>query len=503
MTEPPVTFGDWPVAKGTKIVWRRALVKNDDMDEDLDPNWEADTPKLITLVPDIKGLLVYTPEETVNNGEPIAVQIEEVNCRIDERGYLTSLTGGDVRVIATDDERLSATGWTWYVKEHPEIRFAAPSGTVVDLSDFVIAPDVDETKYWVEKIPELVDLIGDLNGIVDIQLVDGELVITMTDASVHTFPLPVASWNNLQDKPATFPVEFPFIEDDPDEELVLARDYTGSATNPSVYLKASGFRIEDHYSLGDVVRTTYGTTGAETTIWHDLPTPEDPYNAELKTTKYLGTGISVDDFVMAFPQGAGLTETLATREWVENQANLIGTDIVGKGRPDLPGTTDYSATFLNDLPIGTKFRSTNKPQGAAEWVKSTDTVWLVTQGDTRWLRDTMWSPQPPGQGPIIRRVNNQLYVTIPQESNPESWNASFMGASLPDTLTPEPFVMDTFSSYESWPQATGQLRIYNWSQMYFTMNANSRCGGSGIYPISRSYEDRWPSESDLARFVFA
>ena len=139
----------------------RARISNiyaDGPDGGTGPDWRAPTGEAVTLTPGVAGeLLAYD----VQGEEPRVVMVEKVECVVGEGGWLkTKADGQDVYIVPTDDPLLSATGWTWTATiRGKSIKFAAPSGGVVDLAMFVAAPAADDTKAWVERIPELVALL--------------------------------------------------------------------------------------------------------------------------------------------------------------------------------------------------------------------------------------------------------------------------------------------------------------------------------------------------------
>ena len=138
----------------------RARVSNiyaDGNDEGTGPDWRAPRGEAVTLIPGVAGeLLAYD----VNGPEPRVVMVEKVECVVGAGGWLkTKAEGADVYIVPTDDPLLSVTGWTWTATiRGKSIKFSAPMGGVVDLAMFVAAPATDDTKTWVERIPELVAL---------------------------------------------------------------------------------------------------------------------------------------------------------------------------------------------------------------------------------------------------------------------------------------------------------------------------------------------------------
>lgn len=153
MTEPTV----WPQSPYATIRWRLAKVSADGPDPDEYPDWTPDVGTEVTLRPSINGLLVYD-----DGSQKITIRLEQVKCVIDADGYLVKPgeDGRRVRIAATDDPHMSRTGWTWTAQlAGGSVVFAAPAGGVVELSDYVLAPAVDQTKVWVERIPELIATI--------------------------------------------------------------------------------------------------------------------------------------------------------------------------------------------------------------------------------------------------------------------------------------------------------------------------------------------------------
>lgn len=207
MSTPP-EFPEWPDAPFATVTWRRATVGGDSLDDGQNPDWAARVGQTVRLIPSISGPVVYDPY----GPDPITVDVLPVDCVIDENGYLT-LGGIPVNIISSVDPLMSAQGWTWTVEGFPNIRFTTPSGGVVDLSRYVLAPAVDSTKFWVDRIPDLIELIPDLKGITSIVPDGGDILITLSDGTETRFAIPSATWATLTGKPDVFPPALPVDED--------------------------------------------------------------------------------------------------------------------------------------------------------------------------------------------------------------------------------------------------------------------------------------------------
>ena len=78
---------------------------------------------------------------------------------------------------------------------------------------------------------------------------------------------------------------------------------------------------------------------------------------------------------------------------------------IGAGRPDIPGTTPYTAAQLNALPVGHEYRSTTGNQGAWRWRKGNPTTWWCIDGNTGDLALTVFGAT--GQL-VLKRVNDRV-----------------------------------------------------------------------------------------------
>ena len=149
----------FPTSPYCQVRARVASIWADGPDDGVHPDWRPAVGEKVVLTPSIGSqLLTYD----VGGDDPIIVTVERVDCVVGADGLLTTgQPGRPVYIAPTDDPLLSATGWTWTATiKGKSVRFAAPSGGVADLALFVAAPATNDTKQWVERIPELISLIG-------------------------------------------------------------------------------------------------------------------------------------------------------------------------------------------------------------------------------------------------------------------------------------------------------------------------------------------------------
>lgn len=153
--EPTIPF---PASPYCRVRARVASIWADGPDDGTHPDWIPAAGERVTLTPSIGSqLLTYD----VGGPSPIIVTVERVECVVDEDGWLAKADGRPVFIAPTDDPLLSAVGWTWTASiKGKTVAFAAPSGGVVDLAVFIAAPATDDTKAWVERIPELIDIVA-------------------------------------------------------------------------------------------------------------------------------------------------------------------------------------------------------------------------------------------------------------------------------------------------------------------------------------------------------
>ena len=151
----------WPEMPGCLLRLRYAQVSADSADLDELPDWSPHAGRTGSLKPSMGGLVVYDP-----GGARIVFDLDTVKVEVDADGWLCKrpADGGDLiplRVAPTDDPLMSVTGWRWTLTLGARTigPFPAPSSGVVELADYVTAPAVDATKAWVERIPELIELL--------------------------------------------------------------------------------------------------------------------------------------------------------------------------------------------------------------------------------------------------------------------------------------------------------------------------------------------------------
>lgn len=185
MTAEPTT--PLPESPFCRVRARVASIWADGPDAGTSPDWRPAVGEKVTLTPSIGAqLLVYD----VAGPEPIIVTVERVQCEVDADGWLVKADGRPVYIAPTDDPLLSATGWTWTASiKGKSVVFAAPTGGVVDLALFIAAPATDNTKTWVERIPELIDATGSLVGIASVTRDGDDMVVTLTNGEMHRFPM--------------------------------------------------------------------------------------------------------------------------------------------------------------------------------------------------------------------------------------------------------------------------------------------------------------------------
>lgn len=141
----------WPNIPFATVRFRFASIAGDE--------WAPKVGTRVTLTPSIIGPVVWSQD-----GERITVEVGPVRALVDDEGWLTDDEGVSVLLLPNDLPEMSVTGWTWradFQCEGPRIVFTTSSEGVVDLSEFVMAPAVDSTKVWVDRIPELIQIIED------------------------------------------------------------------------------------------------------------------------------------------------------------------------------------------------------------------------------------------------------------------------------------------------------------------------------------------------------
>ena len=154
MSTPPIA---WPNVPSALVTWTRAEIGADTSDADTYANLFPVEREKVKIRPSISGFVVYT----TNGGDKITVKLRDINCVVISGQLVTEEEGLPVFVAATNNPKMSAQGWTYSLVGYPTIKFPAPTGATVDLSNHVLAPAIDATKYWVDRIPELVGILED------------------------------------------------------------------------------------------------------------------------------------------------------------------------------------------------------------------------------------------------------------------------------------------------------------------------------------------------------
>lgn len=181
MTEPT----PFPASPYCQVRARVASIWADGPDDGAHPDWRPAVGEKVVLTSSIGSqLLTYD----VGGADPIIVTVERVDCVVGDDGLLTKSDGRPVYIASTDDPLLSVTGWTWTASiKGKSVTFAAPTGVVVDLALFIAAPATNDTKTWVERIPELKK---SLVSIASITSDADDMVVNLTDGESHRFPMP-------------------------------------------------------------------------------------------------------------------------------------------------------------------------------------------------------------------------------------------------------------------------------------------------------------------------
>lgn len=398
MSESPAPLPTWPEVPHAIVRWRLAKLREDRNDEDYYPDWTVDTSKKVTIIPSVTGLVVYTPDE----GDPITFELEKVTGNIDNFGYLVNNEGDPIRVAASDDPRMSVQGWTWSVEGQPGLIFATKMNQIVDISDFIIAPAVDATKFWVEKIPELVDLVGTTGGIKSVQVLNGNLVFTFKDDTVTSVPLPGATWDNIADKPSTFPAQLP---------LATGR-FLGAEEETHGYWNGEQFRISSGDSPLDYGFVSQYGVGVSANDGGDQIITRLAYGSILVGPP---GAIDAQTAVFNFPVEEGGYKNVATREWVMQNGGGNTNVVRSPGTPFSPSTTIFSQQQLGAMPEWTVFESTDGGNDTfATKFRKVRGDWVIVEGDTLWRNLMMtsgnWSAND-GRV-LVRRVDNMLHFRI-------------------------------------------------------------------------------------------
>ena len=180
----------FPEAPYCKVRWRIASI-NGSTTEDASIVFLPKEGTKITLRPSIQGYIVYTDPTNLSK---TSIFVENVDAVVDSSGYLVS-NKKPISIAPTNDPNMSVTGWTWRAEVGSRIvEFSAPSGGVVELSDFVQAPATSQTKRWVDRLPELIELItGTAPPVVDTSDIYDAVAAYLLDNPTSVDPIEIAS----------------------------------------------------------------------------------------------------------------------------------------------------------------------------------------------------------------------------------------------------------------------------------------------------------------------
>ena len=145
-----------PAPQSCLIVGRfLSSVADSPEDPDRDPDIVPIAGAKVTLTASVARVRASSAEP------PATILMHPIECVTDETGQLVGLDGAlGVRVIATDDETLNPTGWTWkaviYAPGRGKISstFSAPGGGTVDLTTVIPVPSSTgtELKAWTAAV---------------------------------------------------------------------------------------------------------------------------------------------------------------------------------------------------------------------------------------------------------------------------------------------------------------------------------------------------------------
>ena len=282
MTETPIVV-PFPASPYCQVRARVASIWADGPDDGTHPDWRPAAGEKVVLTPSIGSqLLTYD----VGGSDPIIVTVERVDCVVGEDGLLT--TGTDrlpVYIAPTDDPLLSATGWTWTASiKGKAVVFTAPTGGVVDLALFIAAPATNDTKAWVERIPELIDAAGNLVSIEAVTHDGDDMVVTLTSGSTTRFPIPgladkadadhqhtmadIADWSNQTTGAMSEPAKTILLAGlSTAPEFACPIVFIGSSTTGSAYPNKLIARLQSRWPNGGIESSVTNFPAGSTPTW--------------------------------------------------------------------------------------------------------------------------------------------------------------------------------------------------------------------------------------------
>lgn len=389
MTEP-IPF---PTSPYCRVRARVASIWADGPDDGTHPDWRPAVGEKVVLTPSIGSqLLTYD----VGGADPIIVTVERVDCVVGADGFLTKSDDRPVYIAPTDDPLLSATGWTWTASiKGKSVPFSAPTGGVVELALFIAAPATDNTKEWVERIPELVESLRGVESITD-EDGDGVATIRFSDGETADLPLPSTRIEGIEDVPGLVDLsdEVEWIKQNGEDRFdrIELTEPGDSYVIPSgwevSYLKAGGdgavleipyaqYTLGPNEYAGSWVQGLYGTL---TLVSGSISQGVAMYQDRLYTPFEHLSGWN------PHPEYAMLHDLPPIRE--------------GHGRPDSEESPLYDR--YDEDPIGMRYYANDGGGvGAWVWAKRPDGK-RVVEGDTGW-RDI-------SSGGVTIRVRREGYL---------------------------------------------------------------------------------------------
>ena len=203
----------WPTGVTVPVRLRVGTPGDDDADS---PDWRPLIGAAAILEPSIRHVAVTYPD-----GKVVADMVAPIHVTFDADGNLLTVDDRQpARVLATEGDHLSVTGWIWTLhcpERGLEIPFSArlDDGTV-ELADYLYEPAVDGPSSWVGKLPDLIeaadrleDVVGDVTEIRDEAVAARDAAVPAADRAeqARDATLTAATWTltgpGRPDQPAT------------------------------------------------------------------------------------------------------------------------------------------------------------------------------------------------------------------------------------------------------------------------------------------------------------
>lgn len=151
----------WPSVPNALVEMRLGAIGTDDGSPGPFPAWYPLEGYHIKLTPG-RDMVVF---------DGVVAPLKPILATIDAEGWLRTAEGAQVRLAATDDPRMSTTGWLWTAEMDQgrvKVKFPAPANGVVNIADYIEAQISENIQHNLDQLPALIDAINNATDLANI-----------------------------------------------------------------------------------------------------------------------------------------------------------------------------------------------------------------------------------------------------------------------------------------------------------------------------------------------